>query len=132
MHKTYQNCVEHLQENTVGLNLHTISQACKLDSFQFKFSVYFEASNECHELNFNFGQTGVGTSVPNNRQFSIKVTQYSCDYNNLAPAGCDQWFFGSSGTGTIMSFNYDTKPHLANQHQNICVRYYEPCLTCRF
>ena len=61
-------------------------------------------------------------SIPTNRQVSIKVTQYSCDYNNLAPQGCDQYYFGSGATGTVKTFNYDAGRHLANQDQHICVR----------
>ena len=58
------------------------------------------------------------------RQWNIKVTQYLCDYENLAPKGCTQYFFGTDGTGTVESFNYQagTSVHLANQDQVICVR----------
>lgn len=48
------------------------------------------------------------------------MTQYSCDYDNLAPQGCDQYYFGDT-SGQIQSFNYDNM-HLADQHQNICIR----------
>ena len=50
------------------------------------------------------------------------MTQYDCNYNNLAPSGCDQYYYGSSATGVVKTFNYDSAPHLANQHQQICVR----------
>jgi len=42
----------------------------------------------------------------------------------LAPKGCTQYFFGTDGTGTVESFNYQagTSVHLANQDQVICVR----------
>ncbi len=75
------------------------------------------------------------------------MTQYSCDFTNLAPPGCTQYFFGST-TGTLRSFNYNggqghqarqtifilthfpnqTGPiiaiflQLANQQQTQCVR----------
>ncbi len=53
-----------------------------------------------------------------------QVTQYSCDYNNKAPGGCLQYYFDTSGTGTVRTFNYLGSPsyHLANQKQSICVR----------
>ena len=50
----------------------------------------------------------------------LQVTQYSCDYNNLPPSGCTQYFYGSN-TGNVQTFNYDSQ-HLANQNQVICVR----------
>ena len=54
--------------------------------------------------------------------FFLQITQYSCDYNNLAPSGCTQYFFGPT-TDTVKTFNYDGGTHLADQDQNICVRY---------
>ena len=38
----------------------------------------------------------------------LQITQYSCDYNNLAPEGCTQYFWGET-TGAFMSFNYNGK-----------------------
>ena len=54
--------------------------------------------------------------------FFLKVTQYSCDYDNLAPQGCTQYFFGNV-MDTVQTFNFDGGQHLANQRQAICVRY---------
>lgn len=51
-----------------------------------------------------------------------QVTQYSCDYENLAPFGCTQYFFGGD-TGTVMSYNFQGGVHLASQNQNVCVRF---------
>ncbi len=53
----------------------------------------------------------------------IQVTQYSCDYPNLAPQGCTQYFWGSTFS-TVQSYNYQggSGVHLASQDQNICVR----------
>lgn len=87
----------------------------------FFISVYFDASDACNFLDFQFGQTAVGTSFAT-RAWSIKVTQYSCDYDNLAPSGCDQYYFGAGATNTVQTFNYDGGKHLANQEQTICVR----------
>ena len=51
------------------------------------------------------------------------MTQYSCDYDNLAPQGCTQYFFGAQKTTDIVkTFNYDGGVHLADQNQQICVR----------
>ena len=51
----------------------------------------------------------------------FQVTQYSCDFPNLAPDGCTQWYFGST-TAQVQSYNFDGGQHLANQDQNICIR----------
>jgi len=61
------------------------------------------------------------TSVAN-RMWSIKVSQYSCNYENLAPTGCNQWFFGPGATNVVKSYNFDGGKHLADQNQAICVR----------
>ena len=74
----------------------------------------------CNQLTFQLGNMGMGTSLAN-RQWSIKITQYSCDYENLAPDGCEQYFFGST-TGSVESYNFAGGQHLANQDQNICIR----------
>ena len=52
------------------------------------------------------------------------MTQYSCNYPNLAPSGCTQYFFGMT-TGTLNTFNYNggNGQHLANQDQSFCVRW---------
>jgi len=82
--------------------------------------MYIDVCEECIDLSFQLGQAGVGTSIAN-RQWSIKVTQYDCCYDNLAPAGCTQYFFGSDSQ-SVQTFNYDGGQHLANQNQQICVR----------
>ena len=53
--------------------------------------------------------------------FQSQVTQYSCGFNNLAPKGCTQYYFGET-TNTVMSYNYQGGTHLANQDQQICIR----------
>ena len=55
-----------------------------------------------------------------------QVTQLSCDHPNLPPAGCVQYFYNADeDTGHVQSFNYDggNGLHLANQNQQICIRY---------
>lgn len=68
--------------------------------------VYFDASDDCHSLDFALGATALGTTLAT-RQWSIKVSQYSCDYNNLAPSGCDQYFYGSGAANNVQTFNWD-------------------------
>ena len=60
----------------------------------------------------------------NYRQWAIEVTQFSCDYENLAPQGCLQYHFGNDGAGNVESFNFNAGNgiHLANQNQMICIR----------
>lgn len=82
--------------------------------------MYVDASEACNDLRFVLGNQGVGTGVAN-RQWSIKVTQYACDYKNLAPDGCTQYFFGAT-TDIIQTYNFGNGRHLADQNQNICIR----------
>ncbi len=82
--------------------------------------MYVDSSEACNKLSFQLGTTGVGTGLAT-RQWSIKVTQYSCDFPNLAPDGCTQWYFGS-GNQQIQTFNFDGGQHLANQDHNMCIR----------
>jgi len=84
--------------------------------------VYFDTTNDCHDLNFNFGQNAIGTAIPT-RMFTIKVSQISCfDTVNRAPPGCTQWFRGNSGQGQLKTFNFDQGIHLADQNQIMCIR----------
>lgn len=84
--------------------------------------VYVEASNSCNDLTFTFGSTAQGVSEIASRSFSIKISQFTCDFTNLAPFGCDQYFYGST-SGYVQSFNYQNTKHLAAQSQDICIRY---------
>ena len=100
-------------------------------SFQFgihyiahflSFSAYFEASDNCNDLDFQLGNVARGITTVATRSWSIKVSQYSCDYENLAPIGCTQYFYGSGATNLIYSYNYAGGKHLADQKQVVCVR----------
>jgi hypothetical protein len=51
-----------------------------------------------------------------------QVTQISCFDKNRAPSGCTQYFYGTSATGMIMSFNYANSVQLASQKQRFCFR----------
>jgi hypothetical protein len=54
--------------------------------------------------------------------FLFQITQISCLDANKAPAGCTQWFYGTT-TGTVLnSYNYAGSSQLANQRQSICIR----------
>ena len=75
----------------------------------------------CINLNFLLGSTAVGTTAASrnwniqvksnffksNRIYVkfdfLQVTQYDCNYNNLAPDGCTQYYFGSD-TGTVQTY----------------------------
>lgn len=70
------------------------------------YHVYFDASDDCHSLNFQLGNVATGIASIATRTWSIKVTQYSCDYENLAPNGCDQWHFGSDASNYVQTFNF--------------------------
>merc|ERR1719510_408423 len=82
--------------------------------------VYFDASDDCHDLNVSVGQSGIGTTEVATRKFNIKVTQISCTSETLVPSGCLQYHTGV--TGIAKSFNFDQGYHLANQKQTICFR----------
>jgi len=90
------------------------------------YHVYLDARDECHDLNFQLGNVANGITSVATRSWSIKVTQYPCDYENLAPSGCDQYHFGSEGTNYVRTFNFQTGTgvgrHLSDQHQQICIR----------
>jgi len=79
------------------------------------YHMYVDASDSCNTLSFQLSTTTF------TRSWAIQITQYSCTYNNLAPQGCTQYFFGST-TGTLETFNWANKVHLANQDQAICIR----------
>ena len=84
--------------------------------------VYYDASEECNSLDFQFGNSAVGVASVATRSFSIKVSQISCNDENLPPMGCTQYYYGTSGTNVVRSFNFDGGRHLADQRQTICVR----------
>ena len=84
--------------------------------------VYFDATDECHNLDFQFGNVANGITSIATRSWNIKITQYSCDHPNLAPSGCTQYFYGTEATNHVRTFNWQGTRHLANQRQNICVR----------
>lgn len=126
--------------NTGGAGVSETTQ-CQTDTFHITnqvtvpvicgtnsgYHVYFDAVDACNSLDFQLGNNVLGASTVT-RSWSIKVNQYSCDYENLAPGGCTQYHFGSSGTNYAQTFNYQSSSsvasgkHLADQTQIICVR----------
>jgi len=104
-------------------NQQSVPQICGINS---GYHVYFDADDDCHSLDFQLGNNAQGISTVATRSWSIKITQYSCDYENLAPSGCTQYHFASEASNYVQTFNYQTGrgvgKHLANQDQTICVR----------
>ena len=97
---------------------------CLADSYNyFYIPVYIDASTDCNNLEFVFGQTAVGVTTLATRSITIKASQLACGDSNLAPSGCSQYYWGTGGASTIKSFGYDgSTSHLADQAQTICVR----------
>ena len=79
--------------------------------------MYVDASEMCNDLAFNLAATGSTVT----RTWAIKITQYDCNYDNLAPDGCTQYFWGQT-KDIVKTYNFDSGAHLASQDQNICVR----------
>merc|ERR1711899_540951 len=122
--------------NTAGIQQMDRGQ-CKSDTFAISNAphipvvcgtltgehMYIDASTDCNNLEFVFGQTAVGLTTLATRSITIKASQLACGDSNLAPSGCSQYYWGTGGASTIKSFGYDgSTAHLANQAQTVCVR----------
>ena len=104
---------------------------------------------EYNDMVFQLGHNAIGTTTAS-CQWSIKVTQYSCDYSILgltfliysiwaialtyffyaAPKGYTQYYFGNT-VDQVQTYNYAGGMHLADQNQAICVRQEEGnCRIC--
>ena len=84
--------------------------------------MYVDASEACNDLGFNLGAQATGTTTA--REWRIVVTQYSCDFDNLAPDGCTKYFFGpdlDAADRIISTYNFPDS-HLANQREKFCIR----------
>ena len=94
----HQQFVEQIPVNTVS-KLLILYQSCLILS---NISVYVPVSgNECVDLNFVLGAVaGTASTLVTARNWNVKITQYGCDSRRLAPAGCTQYFYGST-TGII-------------------------------
>ena len=76
-----------------------------------------DPEEECSTLAFDFKDTEVS------REWNITILQIPCDYENRAPPGCLQYFFGLNVVdgvdgvgGVIKSFNFDGGYHLGVFH----------------
>ncbi|XP_057652599.1 uncharacterized protein LOC130891716 [Diorhabda carinulata] len=98
---------------------------CGLNSGQH---IYFDVENiqEHIKISMKLNRKAV------NRLWEVKITQIP--FSQRAPAGCLQYFEGS--TGVVQTLNFaENGRHLANQDYNICIRQeeemcgivYEPC-----
>ena len=85
-------------------------------------SVYVDASADCNSMTFTLSDTA---SVISARSWTVRVTQYDAGFENLAPAGCTQYFWDKEdANGVLSSYNYNggNGIHLADQKQVICIR----------
>jgi len=83
--------------------------------------MYVDASDACLTMNFHLGESGSTFQ----RTWNVRVTQFKCDYENLAPSGCTQYYFNPEGDeGIVTTYNYNNGQgmHLAQQRQTICIR----------
>ena len=103
--------------------------------------MYVDSSALCNDLTFVIGTQSVSSmrqweikvefgTMPHKKCFRkktsmllmLQVSQYTCDFDNLAPSGCTQYFFSENGMGTFQTFNFDGGQHLANQKHKFCFR----------
>lgn len=74
----------------------------------------FSDADSCNKIEFRW------TGSSSLRSFDIRISQYACDSTWKAPAGCTQWYTGTSGS--VYSYNWQGGVHLANQRYDACVR----------
>ena len=79
------------------------------------FSVYIDAADACTTLSFN-----IKGNIPVKPKWLISVTQYTSDFNNKAPKGCLQYFFGAD-KGFIKSLNWNSGKSM-ERNKRICIR----------
>lgn len=121
--KAVTDATQCLTDTFTITNQVTVPTICGINT---GYHVYFDASDACNSLDFQFGNVAQGLGTVATRSWSIKINQYSCDYENLAPSGCTQWHFASDATNFVYTFNYQTGrgvgKHLAHQRQVTCIR----------
>merc|ERR1711953_690255 len=84
--------------------------------------MYVDASADCNSMTFTLSDT---SSIIAGRSWTVRITQYDSGFENLAPAGCTQYFWNKEDSeGILYSYNYNSGngPHLADQKQVICIR----------
>ena len=98
-----------LDTNAAGISNFVNSGQCLTDTFSITNQnrvplicgtntgehVYFDASESCNSVAFQFGQTAIGITAKATRSFDIKVTQIPCNSELMAPEGCAQYFYGT-------------------------------------
>ena len=118
----HQSFVATILENIVRYELTDEFYFCiHLTCFHLFITVYVDASDACLGMNFHLGESGTTFQ----RTWNVRVTQFKCDYENLAPSGCTQYYFNPEGDeGVVATYNYNNGNgmHLAQQQQTICVR----------
>ena len=81
----YPPCVEHLLVNIVSLSsANNIISKNNPTYWWNSIIVYFDTTDECHDLTFSFGQNAQGATKESNRRFSVKVCMMlnaNCKYN---------------------------------------------------
>merc|ERR1712223_1812745 len=76
--------------------------------------LYIDISGgECVTLAFSIGSSSAS--------WNIQVQTFDNDFENKAPTGCTQYYYGETTQG-FKTFNYANGVHLANQNQRICFR----------
>ena len=95
---------------------------CILNILTIYFLVYVDASADCNSMTFTLSDT---SSIIAGRSWTVRITQYDSGFENLAPAGCTQYFWNKEDSeGILYSYNYNSGngPHLADQKQVVCIR----------
>ena len=77
--------------------------------------MYIDAADACTTLSFNIKENSLVKP-----KWSILVTQYSSDFNNKAPKGCLQYFFGAN-EGIIKDLNWNSGKSM-ERNKRICIR----------
>ena len=79
--------------------------------------MYIDAADACTTLSFNIKENSHVKP-----RWLISVTQYTSDFNNKAPKGCIQYFFGAD-KGIIKSLNWNSSNgKYMERNKRICIR----------
>jgi len=115
---------------TTGFNADLLWGTCNTDSFTVTSAsgsnppvicgtntgehLYIDVTGgQCVTLAFSIGSSS--------SSWNIQIQTYDNDFENKAPTGCTQYFYGETTQG-FKTFNYANGVHLANQNQRICFR----------
>ena len=80
--------------------------------------MYIEIADACTTLSFDIKENS-----PVKPKWSILVTQYTSDFNNKAPKGCLQYFFGTErGVITSLNWNSGSGRSMNERNKRICIR----------